>query len=124
MEVRGAAEGEPRAEWRFEAQPKASRGLSKTRRQVLPLPTSPSPSIVSTTRLLDHGRLVHRHQRAQRTRSRHAEGSVAATTYCLVRPDTYRDSVELMRVAALIEKQPGVSRAALMMATPANRELL
>src|SRR5262249_61848255 len=29
-----------------------------------------------------------------------------------------------MRVAALIEKQPGVSRAALMMATPANRELL
>jgi FdrA protein len=49
---------------------------------------------------------------------------VAATTSCLVRPDTYRDSVELMRVAALIEKLPGVSRAALMMATPANRELL
>src|SRR5437762_13956998 len=35
-----------------------------------------------------------------------------------------RCSVELMRVAALIEKLPGVSRAALMMATPANRELL
>ena len=49
---------------------------------------------------------------------------MAATTSCLVRPDTYRDSVELMRVAALIEKLPGVSRAALMMATPANRELL
>ena len=49
---------------------------------------------------------------------------MAATTCCLVRPDTYRDSVELMRVAALIEKLPGVSRAALMMATPANRELL
>lgn len=45
-------------------------------------------------------------------------------TYCLVRPDTYRDSVELMRVATLVEKLPGVSRAALMMATPANRELL
>ena len=45
-------------------------------------------------------------------------------TRCLVRPDTYRDSVELMRVAALVEKLPGVSRAALMMATPANRELL
>jgi FdrA protein len=45
-------------------------------------------------------------------------------TCCLVRPDTYRDSVELMRVAALVEKLPGVSRAALMMATPANRELL
>jgi succinyl-CoA synthetase alpha subunit len=29
-----------------------------------------------------------------------------------------------MRVAALIERVPGVSRAALMMATPANRELL
>jgi len=49
---------------------------------------------------------------------------VATTTCCLVRPDTYRDSVELMRVAALVEKLPGVSRAALMMATPANRELL
>ena len=36
---------------------------------------------------------------------------MAATTCCLVRPDTYRDSVELMRVAALIEKLPGVSRA-------------
>ncbi|MDP2701521.1 MAG: acyl-CoA synthetase FdrA, partial [Candidatus Rokubacteria bacterium] len=45
-------------------------------------------------------------------------------TCCLVRPDTYRDSVELMRVAALVEKVRGVSRAALMMATPANRELL
>jgi succinyl-CoA synthetase alpha subunit len=49
---------------------------------------------------------------------------VATTTCCLVRPDTYRDSVELMRVAALVEKLRGVSRAALMMATPANRELL
>ena len=49
---------------------------------------------------------------------------MAATTCCLVRPDTYRDSVELMRVAALVEKLRGVSRAALMMATPANRELL
>ena len=45
-------------------------------------------------------------------------------TCCLVRSDTYRDSVELMRVAALVEKLPGVSRAALMMATPANRDLL
>jgi FdrA protein len=46
------------------------------------------------------------------------------TTRCLVRPDTYRDSVELMRVAAELERLPGVTRAALMMATPANRELL
>lgn len=49
---------------------------------------------------------------------------MAGPTRCLVRPDTYRDSVELMRVAALVETLPGVSRAALMMATPANRELL
>ena len=49
---------------------------------------------------------------------------MAATTRCLVRPDTYRDSVELMRVAAEIEKLPMVTRAALMMATPANRALL
>lgn len=45
-------------------------------------------------------------------------------TTCLVRADTYRDSVELMRLAALLERLGGVSRAALMMATPANRELL
>jgi len=49
---------------------------------------------------------------------------VATTICCLVRADTYRDSVDLMRVAALLERLPSVSRAALMMATPANRELL
>jgi FdrA protein len=49
---------------------------------------------------------------------------VGTAICCLVRPDTYRDSVELMRVAALVERVAGVSRAALMMATPANRELL
>lgn len=49
---------------------------------------------------------------------------MATTICCLVRADTYRDSVELMRVAALVERLANVSRAALMMATPANRELL
>jgi len=49
---------------------------------------------------------------------------MSALTRCLVRPDTYRDSVELMRVAAEVERLPGVTRAARMMATPANRELL
>jgi FdrA protein len=49
---------------------------------------------------------------------------VATTICCLVRADTYRDSVDLMRVAAILERLPSVSRAALMMATPANRELL
>ena len=38
--------------------------------------------------------------------------------------DTYRDSVELMRVAAEVERLPGVRRAALLVATPANRDLL
>ena len=38
--------------------------------------------------------------------------------------DTYRDSVELMRVAAEVERLPGVRRAALLIATPANCELL
>ena len=47
-----------------------------------------------------------------------------ATVRCLVRRDTYRDSVELMRVAAEVERLPGVSNAALLMGTPANRELL
>jgi FdrA protein len=49
---------------------------------------------------------------------------VSTTVRCLIRRDTYRDSVELMRVAAELERLPGVMRAALMMATPANRELL
>src|SRR5262245_60380396 len=38
--------------------------------------------------------------------------------------DTYRDSVDLMRVAAEVEQRPGVRRAALVVATPANRDLL
>ena len=49
---------------------------------------------------------------------------MSPVTRCLVRPDTYRDSVVLMRVAAELEGLPGVARAALMMATPANRALL
>jgi FdrA protein len=42
----------------------------------------------------------------------------------LVRRDTYRDSVELMRVAAQLEQLAGVSRAALLMGTPANRAIM
>jgi succinyl-CoA synthetase alpha subunit len=38
--------------------------------------------------------------------------------------DTYRDSVELMRVAADVERLPGIRRAALLVATPANRDVL
>jgi succinyl-CoA synthetase alpha subunit len=49
---------------------------------------------------------------------------MSPVTRCLVRPDTYRDSVVLMRVSAEVEQMPGVARAALMMATPANRGLL
>ena len=49
---------------------------------------------------------------------------MSPVTRCLVRPDTYRDSVVLMRVAADLEQMPGVVRAALMMATPANRGVL
>ena len=43
---------------------------------------------------------------------------------CLIRRDTYRDSVELMRVAAEVERLPGILRAALVMGTPANRAVL
>ena len=49
---------------------------------------------------------------------------MSPVTRCLVRPDTYRDSVALMHMAAELERMPGVARAALMMATPANRGLL
>src|SRR5262249_25984136 len=52
-----------------------------------------------------------------------ARGPMTAV-HVLVRRDTYRDSVELMRVALELEQMPGVARAALLMATPANRQLL
>ncbi|HLH74742.1 MAG TPA: acyl-CoA synthetase FdrA [Chloroflexota bacterium] len=42
----------------------------------------------------------------------------------LVFPHTYRDSVEMMRLASLIEREPGVKQVAAVMATPANRALL
>jgi FdrA protein len=38
--------------------------------------------------------------------------------------NSYRDSVELMQIAAEIESLPGIDRAGLVMATPANREVL
>lgn len=38
--------------------------------------------------------------------------------------NSYRDSVELMRIAAEIEGLDGITRAGLVMATPANREVL
>jgi FdrA protein len=38
--------------------------------------------------------------------------------------NSYRDSVELMQIAAEIESLPGIHRAGLVMATPANREVL
>src|SRR5438105_2490877 len=49
---------------------------------------------------------------------------IARTLRCFVLANTYRDSVELMRVAAELEARPGVRRAALVMATAANREVL
>lgn len=39
-------------------------------------------------------------------------------------PNSYRDSVELMQIAAAIEGREGIERAGLVMATPANREVL
>jgi succinyl-CoA synthetase alpha subunit len=38
--------------------------------------------------------------------------------------NAYRDSVELMRIAAEVERQPGVDRAGLVMGTPANLAIL
>lgn len=50
--------------------------------------------------------------------------TTSAAFRALVRRDTYRDSVELMRVAAHLEGLAGVTRAALLMGTPANREIM
>jgi FdrA protein len=50
--------------------------------------------------------------------------STTSAFRALVRRDTYRDSVELMRVAAQLEGLVGVTRAALLMGTPANRDIM
>jgi succinyl-CoA synthetase alpha subunit len=52
------------------------------------------------------------------------DDAVATVVRSRIFRDTYRDSVELMRVAAEVERLPGVRRAALLVATPANCELL
>ncbi len=46
------------------------------------------------------------------------------TVHARVFRNSYRDSVELMRIAAEIESLGGITRAGLVMATPANREVL
>ncbi len=51
------------------------------------------------------------------------DGTAVAVDTLVLR-NTYRDSVELMRVAAEVEARPGIQRAALVMATPANRDVL
>ena len=43
---------------------------------------------------------------------------------CRVFANSYRDSVELMRIASELEARPGITRAGLVMATPANRGVL
>ena len=42
----------------------------------------------------------------------------------VARRRTYRDSIELMGLAAQLEGLPGVGRAAVLMGTPANREMI
>ena len=46
------------------------------------------------------------------------------TVHARVFRNSYRDSVELMRIAAEVEGLDGITRAGLVMATPANREVL
>jgi FdrA protein len=46
------------------------------------------------------------------------------TVHSRVFRNSYRDSVELMQIAAEIEALDGIDRAGLVMATPANREVL
>ncbi len=47
-----------------------------------------------------------------------------ATVQSRIFRNSYRDSVELMQIAAEIESLAGIDRAGLVMATPANREVL
>jgi succinyl-CoA synthetase alpha subunit len=46
------------------------------------------------------------------------------TVHAKIFANSYRDSVELMRIAAELEALPGIGRAGLVMATPANRMVL
>ena len=46
------------------------------------------------------------------------------TVHSRVFPNSYRDSVELMQIAAEIESMAGIDRAGLVMATAANRWVL
>lgn len=48
----------------------------------------------------------------------------AGTVHARIFANSYRDSVELMRIAAEIETIDGIERAGLVMATPANRDVL
>jgi FdrA protein len=43
---------------------------------------------------------------------------------CIILPSLYRDSVVLMQLSHTLEALPGVRRAAVMMATPQNKDLL
>lgn len=47
-----------------------------------------------------------------------------STVQARIFQNSYRDSVELMQIAAEIESLAGIDRAGLVMATPANREVL
>jgi len=47
-----------------------------------------------------------------------------ASVRSFVLHNVYRDSVEIMRVAAELEALAGIHRAALVMATAANRDVL
>lgn len=49
---------------------------------------------------------------------------VNRTIRCAIHRGSYRDSVELMGIAAQLERSPGVTRAGLVMGTPANRAVL
>ncbi|MEO7149988.1 MAG: acyl-CoA synthetase FdrA [Rhodanobacteraceae bacterium] len=44
--------------------------------------------------------------------------------FAAIKPNLYKDSVALMRVAQIVLAQPGVRRATLLMGTPANKDML
>ncbi|MEO6208334.1 MAG: acyl-CoA synthetase FdrA [Candidatus Limnocylindrales bacterium] len=51
-------------------------------------------------------------------------GRLMAVVSARIFVNSYRDSVELMQIAASIEGRDGIERAGLVMATPANRDVL
>src|SRR5207245_1601038 len=90
------------------------------RRPLLSICPGPSATLAEVANAAGLGGVYARHQ----AHICMATLDVATAVRTAVLANTYRDSVELMRVAAELESLPGILRAAVGMGTPMNRDVL